>query len=129
MYYLKIGDDIFKAEFTGKMKDVEWDNRPSKTITFTNLTLGSVQSLLHDGVEWHIYRPLKTQQQKMGEDGEPIYDENGEPIMEEVDISEDYDNSDYSVMGDITIHPNGYISIKMGKPTDLEQAYELLYGV
>lgn len=127
--YLKIGEDIYKAEFTGKMKDVDWDNRSSKTITLANLPLNIVKSILHDNAKWHIYIPHTTKQQKIDpETGEPMVDENGDPIMEEIDTSEDYDNSEFSVRGDIIEHPDGTISVKMGKPTDLEQAYELLYG-
>ena len=30
---------------------------------------------------------------------------------------EEYDNSDYCILGDITVHRDGTITVKMGKPT------------
>ena len=41
---------------------------------------------------------------------------------------DEYDNSDFNIAGDVTDHRDGTMSIKMGKATDLEDAYELLYG-
>lgn len=35
---------------------------------------------------------------------------------------EEFDNSDYNIAGDITDHRDGTITVKMGKPTLLEQA-------
>lgn len=40
----------------------------------------------------------------------------------------EWDNSAYSLSGDITDHRDGTVTIKMGKPTDLEDAYEMLMG-
>lgn len=127
MYYLKIGDELYKAEFTGRNNDKDWDGRESKTITL-DFNYATAISILYDNVEWHIYRPNLVKQQVMDENGEPVFDEKGEPVLEDVDMSEDYDNSAFSIRGDVTAHPDGRTSIKMGKPTDLEQAYELLYG-
>lgn len=128
MYFLKIDDEIFSATFSGKIADKDWDNRESKTITFSNLPQNVVESILYDGVEWHIYRPLINRVPTYDEDENIIVDENGEPVMTEIDVSEDYDNSAFSIRGPITVYPDGRVSVKMGKPTDLEQAYELLYG-
>ena len=30
---------------------------------------------------------------------------------------EEYDNSDYCLLGDITVHRDGTVTVKMGKPT------------
>ena len=40
----------------------------------------------------------------------------------------EWDNSAFSLSGDITDHRDGTVTIKMGKPTDLEDAYEMLLG-
>ena len=149
MLYLKINDTTYPATFTGKMKDVEWDNRSSKTITLLDSTYEQANTLLVDDVKWAIYEPRTEKRQKIDpETGEPmydhrivvddegniIYDEDGNvmyedvPIMEDVDASVEYDNSAFSVRGDIIGHQDGTVSVKMGKLTDLEEAYELLYG-
>lgn len=57
-------------------------------------------------------------------DGEPVYKDgaliqyNGEPIYE-LQLVE-YDNSEYSMRGDLSIHTDGTCTVKMGKPTELE---------
>lgn len=121
MYFLKINDNTYPAEFTGKMADKDWDNRETKTIMLQNMTLQQVEGILYDDVEWYIYQPLV--------ETRPFYnDETDETTFAEVDVSEEYDNSAFSIRGPITLYPDGRIAVKMGKPTDLEEAYELLYG-
>lgn len=121
MYFLKINDNTYPAVFTGKMVDKDWDNRETKTITFEDITLQQVEEILQDDVEWHIYQPLTEVRQVFNEETEEI-------VPTTVDVSIDYDNSAFSIRGPITLYPDGKISVKMGKPTDLEEAYELLYG-
>ena len=36
--------------------------------------------------------------------------------------------SEYNVLGDVVKHNTGIATVKMGKTTELEEAYELLYG-
>lgn len=56
--------------------------------------------------------------------GEPVYQEgayilyNGDPIYETQLI--EYDNSEYSIRGDLSVHTDGTCTVKMGKPTELE---------
>lgn len=129
MFYLKVADELYPAEFSGRVKDVDWDNRESKTIHFTTLGYPVVSTILADDIKWAIYEPRTEKRQKIDpESGEPMYDEDGEPIYETVDVSVEYDNSEYSMRGDMIQHPDGTASVKMGKPTDLEIAYEMLYG-
>ena len=40
----------------------------------------------------------------------------------------EFDNSEFCIRGDLTVHTDGTCTVKMGKPTDLEDAYEMLYG-
>lgn len=129
MYYLKVNGYTYPAEFTGRMKDMDWDERASKTITM-EMSYDMATSILHDDVQWHIYRSWTETHVKIDpETGEPVIDpETGEPETEEVTVEEDFDNSEYSMMGDVIVHNDGTTSVKMGKPTDLEEAYEILYG-
>lgn len=129
MYYLKIGDTYFKAEFSGKVIDKDWDNRESKTIHVLEPKFNEVDSIMTDDTAWSIYTIVVEHRQKTDpETGEIIVDENGEPVIEDIYKEIVHDNSDFSVRGDITLHSDRTVSVKMGKPTDLEQAYEILYG-
>lgn len=102
--YVKIAGTQYPAEIFGRIKDSAWNDRASKTIT---LTMGHTQalSLFVDGLVWSIVMD--------------ITDESGAVTQEE------YDNSAYSVAGDITDHRDGTVSVKMGKPTAEEQLAEL----
>lgn len=102
MTYVKIGNTTYPAVIYGRMKDTAWDDRESKTIEI-EMDAADAAELFVDGLEWSI----------VGEG------ENG---------PEEYDNSDFTLAGDITDHRDGTVSVKMGKLTDLELAYELLYG-
>lgn len=99
MTYIKVNDSLYEATIEGRMRDFEWDDRDSKAITTSELTYAEAVELFRDGVAWSI-----------------------------IDGDQEWDNSEYSVAGDITDHRDGSITIKMGKPTDLELAYEELYG-
>lgn len=102
--YVKIAGVQYPAEIFGRIKDPAWNDRASKTIT---LTMGHTQALglFVTGLVWSIVMD--------------ITDESGTVTQEE------YDNSAYSVAGDITDHRDGTVSVKMGKPTAEEQLAEL----
>ena len=102
--YVKIAGTQYPAVIFGRIKDPAWNDRASKTIT---LTMGHTQALglFVTGLVWSIVMD--------------ITDESGTVTQEE------YDNSAYSVAGDITDHRDGTVSVKMGKPTAEEQLAEL----
>lgn len=101
MTYVKINDIQYPATINGKMNDSTWDNRSVKTITL-KISYTEANSIFVNGVEWFIQQE----------------DENTELV--------EFDNSEYSLAGDIIDHRDGTITIKMGKPTDLENALEML---
>lgn len=123
MNYIKVNDTLYPAVISGKMVDRDWDDRQSKSITF-EMTYEEVLALLPDNTPWSIVQ--KDTVPTYDESGEPILDEAGNPVMEEQ--ATEWDNSEYSMSGDITDHRDGTVTIKMGKPTDLEDAYEMLIG-
>ena len=102
------GTEYPVVEILGRMSDLSWDNRESKTIHL-EMTYAQAISIFHDGTEWSIV------------------DEWEDPETHETH-REEYDNSDFNIAGDVTDHRDGTMSITMGKATDLEDAYELLYG-
>ena len=123
MIYVKVSDTLYPAAVSGKIADKDWDNRESKTITIA-APFEIVNTLFQDGTAWSIVS--KEIIQTVDEHGESILNEGGGPAF--VDDLTQFDNSEFSIRGDLTVHVDGTCSVKMGKPTDLEAAYEMIYG-
>ena len=121
MIYVKLNNTKYPATVDGQMNDYNWDNRESKSITLTD-TYDNVRALFPDGVAWSII--VESENQKRDEKGELVFDADGNPVMD----SEEFDNSNFSMSGPITDNRDGTCTIKMGKSTDLEDAYEMLIG-
>lgn len=49
-----------------------------------------------------------------------VLDEQAQPTGETKEVVTKYDNSEYSIAGEITDYRDGTVSIKMGKPTEAE---------
>lgn len=109
--YIKVNNTEYPATVTGDRADRTWDNRDTKTITLT-MTHAEVAALLPDNTPWSIVQ----------RDMVDVLDEQGQPTGETKEVVNEYDNSEYSIAGDITDHRNGTVSIKMGKPTETESA-------
>lgn len=116
MTYIKIKDTLYPATVSGKVADKEWDSRASKSITL-EMTYEESVALFVDGLKWSIVQREEV----------PKLDENGVQTGTETRDTE-FDNSDYNLAGDITDHRDGTITVKMGKLTELEEAYELMFG-
>lgn len=107
--YVKVNNIEHLATVTGDRDDRTWDGRDTKTITLT-MTHDQVAALLPDNTPWSIVQ----------RDMVDVLDEQGQPTGETKEVVNDYDNSEYSIAGDITDHRDGTVSIKMGKPTESE---------
>lgn len=116
MTYIKINNTLYPATINGKMSDTAWDNRASKAITL-DMDYATASALFVDGIAWSI-----VQEQEV-----PTYDEDGNQTGTETQETV-FDNSDYCLAGDITDHRDGMITVKMGKLTEIEEAYELMLG-
>ena len=128
MIFVKINEILYPASIDGRIADFEWDNRESKSITL-EMDYANAIELFVDGLAWSIVMQEEAPVYYMDENNEPILDENGEYILiNTVTQKEEFDNSEYSLAGDITDHRDGTVTVKMGKLTDLEEAYELLLG-
>ena len=123
MIYVKVNGTLSPATIDGQMQDYTWDNRESKTITMQG-TYDEIVGLFKDGTPWSIV--MKEEVQKRNDDGSLVLDKAGNPVTEEQ--TSEWDNSEFSMSGPITDNRDGTVSIKMGKPTDLEDAMELLLG-
>ena len=109
--YIKINNIEIPATIDGKFKDIEWDDRESKTIHLF-MSYADAKNLFCDGVAWSIVQ----------RDEIPVYDEDGNPTGKTTTEETEFDNSDFCIAGDITEHRDGTVSIKMGKPTEAENA-------
>ena len=107
--YIKVNSTEYPAEVTYSGTDYEWGGRDTKTITLT-MSHDAAAALLPDNTPWIIVQ----------RDMVDVLDEQGKPTGETVEQVNEWDNSEYSIAGDITDHRNGTVSIKMGKPTESE---------
>lgn len=115
MTYIKVNNTLYPAKIDGRIADYEWDRRDTKSITLS-MTYAEVLALLPDNTPWSIVQ--KDTVQKIGEDGQPMVDDSGNPVTEEV--TSEFDNSEYSMSGVIRDNRDGTVTIKMGKPTEIE---------
>ena len=107
--YIKDNNTEYPAAVNGVGNDRTWDGRDTKTITLT-MTHDAAATLLPSGTPWSIVQ----------RDMVDVLDEQGQPTGETKGAVNEYDNSEYSLAGDITDHRDGTVSIKMGKPTESE---------
>lgn len=115
MTYIKVNNTLYPATIDGRIGDYEWNRRDTKSITLS-MTYAEVLALLPDNTPWSIVQ--KDTVQKIGEDGQPRVDDSGNPVTEEV--TNEYDNSEYNMSGVIRDNRDGTVTIKMGKPTEIE---------
>lgn len=116
MTYIKINENLYPATVSGRVADKDWDGRASKAITLA-MDYATAIGLFVNGLNWSI-----VQQEEV-----PVFDENGAQTGTETQETV-FDNSEYNLAGDLTDHRDGRITAKMGKLTDLEEAYEIMLG-
>ena len=119
MTFVKVNNVLYPATIKGYMQDPQWQNRESKAITM-NQDYYFVSTLFVDGTKWSIVEKSMVMKTNI--------DENGNTITTSEEVEKEYDNSMFSIAGPITDFRDGTITVKMGKATELEEAYELLYG-
>ena len=109
--YIKVNNTEYPAAVNGNRTDRAWNGRDTKTIYLT-MTHDAAAALLPDNTPWSIVQRETVD----------VLDEQGQPTGETKEVVNEYDNSAYSLAGDITDHRDGTVSIKMGKPTETENA-------
>ena len=113
--YIQVNNTEYPATVKGERTDRSWDNRDTKTIYLT-MTHDEAATLLPSGTPWSIVQ----------RDTQDVLDEQGQPTGETKEVISEYDNSEYSIAGEITDYRDGTVSIKMGKPTETETLREQL---
>ena len=107
--YVKANNTEYPATVDGVNNDLTWNGRDTKTITLT-MTHDAAAALLPDNTPWSIVQ----------RDMVDVLDEQGQPTGDAKEVVNEYDNSEYSISGEITDYRDGTVSIKMGKPTETE---------
>ena len=115
--YVKIQDVLYPASITGRIHDKDWCDRASKAIR-VEMSYADALALFVDNADWSIVQETEEVEER---EEEIVNEETGETevITKRVPVitTEEYDNSDYSVAGEITDHRDGTITVKMGKMT------------
>ena len=128
MTFIKINETLYPATINGKMSDTAWDNRASKAITL-DMSYEQASALFVDGIAWSIVQTQEVPTYEMDENGQAVLDVDGDPKQIGTETQETvFDNSEYCLAGDITDHRDGRITVKMGRLTEIEEAYELMLG-
>lgn len=109
--HIKVNNTEYPAAVNGNLVDRNWNGRDTKTIYLT-MSYDAVVALLPDNTPWSIVQ----------RETQDVLDEQGNPTGETEEVVNEWDNSMYSLSGAITDHRNGTVSIKMGKPTETENA-------
>ena len=107
--FIKVNGQEYPATLIYNYKDRNWDMRETQTL-FLTMSHDEAAALLPDNTPWSIVQ----------RDTVDVLDEQGQPTGETKEVVNEYDNSAYSLAGDITDHRDGTVSIKMGKPTEAE---------
>lgn len=109
--FIKVNGQEYPATLIYNYKDLNWDMRETQTVHLT-MPYAQAAALLPDNTPWSIVQ----------RDMVDVLDEQGKPTGKTKEVVNEYDNSEYSLAGDITDHRDGTVSIKMGKPTEAETA-------
>ena len=99
MFYIKINNIIYPVTIQTDSNNFSWDNRSTRTLTLEIDYIEAI-TLFKDNITWSIIREDE--------------DEDGNVSQEE------YDSSDYCLVGDIIYHRDKTVSVVMGKLTDSE---------
>lgn len=108
--FIKVGGVEYPATLIYNYKDRNWDMRETQTVHLT-MPYAQAAALLPSGTPWSIVM----------RETQDVLDEQGQPTGQTKEVVNEYDNSAYSLAGEITDYRDGTVSIKMGKMTETEQ--------
>ena len=127
MIYVKINDTLYPATITGELKDWNWGERESKSIT-VEMSHAEADALFVDGAAWSMVDRVEVSKPKLDENGFPVFDASGMVVVDCTEIREtEMDFSDYDLAGELIDHRNGKITAKMGKHT-AEELLSVIMG-
>lgn len=101
MHYVKINGKKYPATIRFKREDWDWGGRNTMSITL-EMDYATASELFVDGVAWSMIAETPIEVQTEGK---------VEVAME----VEEFDHSLYNIVGDIIVHRDGTITVKMGR--------------
>lgn len=116
MIYIEIAGQRFPAEISGRKNDREWDGRESKSIHLP-AEAAEAAELFCDDAPWFIISVTEAGNVVMDDEGNPVLGEDGEAVIQTEPQEISYDNSAFCVLGDITRHRDGKVTVQMGRHT------------
>lgn len=109
--FIKVAGQEYPATCIYNYKDRNWDMRETQTVHLT-MPYAQAAALLPSGTPWsNVFRETKD-----------VLDADRNPTGETEEVVTEEDMSEYSIAGAITDYRDGTVSIKMGKPTEAENA-------
>ena len=124
--YIKVGDTKYPATVMTNPCDGGWNGRASKSVTL-EMDYSVAAALFVDDLAWSIIQERdfirEVPTELLGETTTPTF----EAVIDAQ--ADEYDSSDFSIAGEIIDHRNGYITVKMGKPTAEEILALIMEGL
>ena len=109
--FIKVNGVEHPATLIYNYKDRNWDMRETQTVHLT-MPYAQAAALLPSGTPWsNVFRETKD-----------ALDNDGNSTGQTEEVVTEEDMSAYSLAGQITDYRDGTVSIKMGKPTEAENA-------
>lgn len=116
--FIKVNGQEYPATCIYNYKDRNWDMRESVAVHLT-MPYAQAAALLTSGVKWsNVFREERD-----------VLDENRELTGQTEEVVTEEDMSAYSLAGEITDYRDGTVSIKMGKPTETENAVDTVVAL
>lgn len=109
--FIKVNGVEYPATLIYNYKDRNWDMRETQTVHLT-MPYAQTAALLLSGTPWsNVFRETKD-----------VLDADRNPTGQTEEVVTEEDMSVYSLSGAITDHRDGTVTVKMGKPTETENA-------
>lgn len=119
MRYVRIGEQRFQlvASF-GRIKNPNFYDRDTKNFTI-KADYNTAAQIVASGEHWRIAETYNATSEELipSNAAEILRDEDGSVIG----FVMEYDNSEYNIPGDITVHNDGTVTIEYGKPSELDK--------
>ena len=109
--YIRVDDQEYPAKVIFAREDRNWDGRDTCKVHLT-MPYAQAAALLTTGTPW--FNVFREQQD--------VLDKNGMLTGQTEEVVTEEEMSAYSIAGEITDYRDGTVSVKMGKPTETENA-------
>lgn len=125
MEYIRVGGTELPAQVRQTAPDRAWNGRSVREITLTADYATMLQLFPTDEqISWELAKEWVLLIPREDAEGNPVYDEQNEPVIDEVTERKTWDMSEWCVAGAITDNRDGSFTVKMGVRTTAERLEE-----